>query len=175
MAASFNTFVVSWKEAAEIKLEVCKAARVIPCNTWAEVAGTASRASTTLKSRRFNWELISRSVRAEIIWPAFTRSESPGSITTFLPNISSFSSINSLLSTIWFSRKRVSPESWINTLRIIWCTMISKCLSLIFTPCIRYTSWTSFTIYSWTAIGPWIFRISVGVIAPSDNGVPART
>ena len=30
IAASFNTFVVSWKEAADIKLDVCKAARVIP-------------------------------------------------------------------------------------------------------------------------------------------------
>ena len=37
------TLVVSWKEAAEMKLEVCNAARVIPCNTWVEVAGTMSR------------------------------------------------------------------------------------------------------------------------------------
>ena len=33
----------------------------------------------------------------------------------------------------------------------------------------------SFTIYSCTAVGPLIAKISAGVVAPSDNGVPART
>ena len=45
-AASFSTLVVSWNEAAEMKLEVWSAARVIPCNTWVEVAGTMSRTCT---------------------------------------------------------------------------------------------------------------------------------
>jgi hypothetical protein len=39
-----------------------------------------------------------------------------------------------------FSRKMVFPESTISTLRIICRTITSMCLSLIGTPCIRYTS-----------------------------------
>ncbi len=73
------------------------------------------------------------------------------------------------------SRNEVSPGSLICTLRIIWRTIISKCLSLIFTPCRRYTSCTSLTMYSCTAVGPLIAKMSAGVITPSDNGVPART
>ena len=87
----------------------------------------------------------------------------------------SFSSEKSSLSTSSCSKNVVSPGSLICTLRIIWRTIISKCLSLIFTPCKRYTSWTSLTIYSWTAVGPMIDKISAGVMIPSDNGVPART
>ena len=49
MAASFSTLVVSWKEAAEMKLLVCRAALVIPWRTCEEVAGTASLASTSLQ------------------------------------------------------------------------------------------------------------------------------
>ena len=175
IAASFKTFVVSWKEAADIKLDVCKAARVIPWRIWVEVAATASRTSTGFKSRRFNILFSSRNLRAVTICPACIFWESPASTTTFLPQIRSFSSMNSSLSTTCCSRKRVSPGSSICTLRIIWRTIISKCLSLIFTPCKRYTSWTSFTIYSCTAVGPLIAKISAGVVAPSDNGVPART
>ena len=175
IAASVRTFVVSWKEAADMKLEVCNAARVIPWRIWVEVAATASRTSTGLRSRRFSILFSSRNLRAVTIWPAFRFSESPASTTTFLPQMRSFSSMNSSLSTTCCSRKRVSPGSSIVTLRIIWRTMISKCLSLIFTPCKRYTSWTSFTMYSCTAVGPLIAKISAGVVAPSDNGVPART
>jgi hypothetical protein len=37
-------------------------------------------------------------------------------------------------------------RSVISTLRSIWRTITSMCLSLIFTPCRRYTSWISFTM-----------------------------
>ena len=40
IAASVNTRVVSWKEAADKKLFVSKDAFVIPSNTGREVAGT---------------------------------------------------------------------------------------------------------------------------------------
>ena len=175
MAASFSTFVVSWKEAADMKLEVCSAARVIPCRIWIEVAGMASRTCTNFKSLRFNVEFSSRNLRAVTIIPFCIVSESPASTTTFLPQMRSFSSAKSSLSTICCSKNRVSPGSSICTLRIIWPTITSKCLSLIFTPCRRYTSCISFTIYSCTAVGPLMAKMSAGVVAPSDNGVPART
>ena len=60
-------------------------------------------------------------------------------------------------------------------LRIIWRTITSMCLSLILTPCKRYTSWISFTTYSCTANGPLIARISAGAVCPSLNGAPAFT
>ncbi len=175
MAASLSTLVVSWKDAAEMKLEVCRAARVMPCRICSLVAGTVSRTTIGLRSRRFRAEFSSRRRRAVIIWPAWMVSLSPGSITNFLPQMRSFSSMKSRLSTIWLSRNVVSPGSRIFTLRIIWRTITSKCLSLIFTPCMRYTSCTSLTIYSCTAVGPMILRMSAGVMAPSERGVPART
>ena len=137
IAASFRTLVVSWNDAADMKLEVPKAARVIPCRIWVDVAGIASRTSTGFKSRRFNILFSSRNLRAVTIWPGCKFWESPASTTTFLPQIRSFSSMKSCLSTTCCSKKRVSPGSSISTLRIIWRTIISKCLSLIFTPCRR--------------------------------------
>ena len=38
-----RTFVVSWNEAADMKLLVASEARVIPWRIWVDVAGTASR------------------------------------------------------------------------------------------------------------------------------------
>ena len=57
----------------------------------------------------------------------------------------SFSSWNTNLSTSSPTTNSVSPTSSIRTRRSICRTMISMCLSLIVTPCRRYTSWTSFT------------------------------
>ena len=51
IAASVNTFVVSWNDAAEMKLSVDSAAEVIPSSTGSEVAGSASRFSTTFFPR----------------------------------------------------------------------------------------------------------------------------
>ncbi len=110
-----------------------------------------------------------------MIWPAFKLAESPSSSTTFIPYNLSFSRIKSFVWINWSSKNNVSPGSWTLTLRIIWRITTSKCLSLIFTPCKRYTSWISFTKYCWTAAGPWILKISSGVIAPSDKGTPALT
>ena len=69
-----ETLVVSWNEAAEMKLEVCKAARVIPCSTCVEVAGTISRTCTGFMSRRLRLEFSSRSLRSETIWPGCSES-----------------------------------------------------------------------------------------------------
>jgi len=99
MAASFSTLVVSWNEAAEMKLEVWSAARVIPCNTWVEVAGTMSRTCTGCWSRRLRLEFSSRSLRSETICPGCNDVESPASVTTTLSYNSSFTSMNSHLST----------------------------------------------------------------------------
>ena len=148
MAASFSTLVVSWNDAADMKLLVCSAARVIPCRIWFEVAGMTSRTSTSFWSLRLSTEFSSRNLRTVMIIPARIVGDSPGSVTTTLSYSSSLTSMNSHLSTICSGRKRVSPGSSICTLFIIWRTITSKCLSLIFTPCMRYTSCTSLTMYS---------------------------
>ncbi|MNW16802.1 hypothetical protein D3C71_2157820 [compost metagenome] len=54
IAASFNTFVVSWNDAAEMNDFVPNEARVIPCNIELAVAGLASRTSICFRSLRFN-------------------------------------------------------------------------------------------------------------------------
>ena len=174
-AASFNTFVVSWKEAAEMNDLVCNEARVIPWSNGRAVAGMASRPSAKVRSRLRSELLMSRNWRAEIMEPNFKSSLSPLSVITTIPKIRLFSTMKSFFSANCFSKKRESPASSTTTFFIIWRTMTSKCLSLIFTPCKRYTSWISFTMYSCTAVGPMISKISIGVIAPSDSGMPART
>ena len=85
MAALVNTLVVSWKEAAEMKLSVAKAARVIPCNTCVAVAGRAGRTVGRAKSLRFRADSSSRSFMAETISPACSLSEAPLSSTKNLP------------------------------------------------------------------------------------------
>ena len=147
---------------------------MIPCNTGSAVAGIASLAVTNAASSLLSLEFSSLKSLTETICPGFSTSLSPASSTTFIPKILSFSSIKSILCSKLESKNLVSPASIILTFLIICLTIISKCLSSIFTPCKRYTSCISFTKYSCTAVGPLIFKISVGVIAPSDNGIPAR-
>jgi hypothetical protein len=132
--ADVSTLVVSWNEAAEIQLFVCSDARVIPCNTCRPVAGWASRASTSFLSRRLSNEFSSRSLRALNIWPGYNwwnhRRQQP---------LSYQKSSRSLHGNrfYWPIRLRgtlVSPGSSTSTLRIIWRTITSKCLSLILHP-----------------------------------------
>ena len=66
------------------ELEVWSAARVIPCKTWVEVAGTMSRTCTGRRSRRLRLEFSSRSLRSETICPGCSAVESPASVTTTL-------------------------------------------------------------------------------------------
>ncbi|MNQ92896.1 hypothetical protein D3C85_1083350 [compost metagenome] len=54
IAASFNTFVVSWNEAAEMNDLVPNDARVIPCRIELAVAGLASLTVICFKSLRFS-------------------------------------------------------------------------------------------------------------------------
>ena len=86
----------------------------------------------------------------------------------------SFSSFKRFLSMWSPSRYFVSPWSAIRTFCIICRTITSICLSLIFTPCMRYTSWISFTRYSCTAVVPLIRKMSCGSIEPADKRSPAR-
>ncbi len=58
----------------------------------------------------------------------------------------SFSSSSSERSTCSPGMNGASPASTICTRRNICRTITSMCLSLIFTPCSRYTSWTSSTM-----------------------------
>ncbi|MNI62772.1 hypothetical protein D3C81_1369550 [compost metagenome] len=95
-------------------------ALVIPCNNGLEVAGIASRTSTSFKSRRFRLEFSSLNLRKETICPGRKLLESPASTTTFLSNKESFSSMKSHLLTASFSKKRVSPGSSMLTFCIIW-------------------------------------------------------
>src|SRR5262249_31865251 len=66
----------------------------------------------------------------------------------------SFSSWNTNRSTSSPTTKSVSPTSSIRTRRSIWRTMISMCLSLMVTPCRRYTSCTSLTRYRCSSRSP---------------------
>src|SRR6266702_4805154 len=70
------------------------------------------------------------------------------------PITRSFSSWNTNLSTSSPTTNSVSPTSSMRTRRSIWRTMISMCLSLIVTPCRRYTSCTSLTRYFWSSRSP---------------------
>ena len=69
----------------------------------------------------------------------------------------------------------VSPALSTVTLRSIWRTMISMCLSLIVTPWDRYTFWTSATRKRWTVSTPLISSSSFGLSEPSVSGSPAET
>ena len=68
----------------------------------------------------------------------------------------------------------VSPALSTVTLRSIWRTMISTCLSLIVTPWDRYTFWTSATRKRWTVSTPLIWRRSFGFSEPSVSASPAE-
>ena len=70
IAADDNTFVVSWKDAAEIQLGTPNEALVIPNKVGEEVAGLASLNSTSFLSFRRNTEFSSRTSRRVTIWPA---------------------------------------------------------------------------------------------------------
>src|SRR6266699_124408 len=103
---------------------------------------------------------------------------SSGSLVGGLPpffTTRSFASEKVCLSTFSPSRNSVAPGSTIFTFCSIWRTITPMCLSLIFTPCSRYTSWTSLSRYSCTARGPLIRRMSCGFTGPSVRRSPART
>src|SRR6266571_1977205 len=134
IAASVNTRVVSWNDAAEINDCVVKLAFVMPSNSGS---------------------------RVDVLPPFFTAR--------------SLISLKMSLSTFSPSRNSVSPGSTTFTFCSIWRTITPMCLSLIFTPCNRYTSCTSFSRYSCTARGPLIRRMSCGFTGPSVSRSPART
>src|SRR5207247_2400649 len=134
IAASVNTRVVSWNDAAEMNDCVVRLALVIPRSNGSLVGGLP---------------------------PFFTTR--------------SFASENVCLSTFSPCRNSVAPGSTIFTICSIWRTITPMCLSLIFTPCSRYTSWTSLSRYSCTARGPLIRRMSCGFTGPSVRRSPART
>ena len=69
IAASVSTFVVSWNEAAEMKLSVDNAADVMPSSTGSDVAGSASRASTVFFPRFFRSTLSSLTLSFASSWP----------------------------------------------------------------------------------------------------------
>ena len=101
MAASLSTLVVSWNEAAEMKLDVCNAARVIPCKTWVRGRGhDVAHLHRTHGRVRLRLEFSSRSLRSDTICPGCTDVESPASVTTTLSYSASLTSMNSHLSTI---------------------------------------------------------------------------
>ena len=104
---------------------------------------------------------------------SFSYSESPGSVTLTIAKILLFVAKNSLLLILSFGKKSVSPDSTTLIFCIICRTITSICLSLIFTPCKRYTSCISFTKYSLALCAPRIFKISIGEVEPSQSCVPA--
>src|SRR6266446_4368530 len=123
-----------------------------------------------LERRRRNNDCV---VKLALVIPS-----SNGSLVGGLPpffTTRSFASEKVCLSTFSPSRNSVSPGSTIFTFCSIWRTITPMCLSLIFTPCNRYTSCTSLSRYSCTARGPLILKISCGFTGPSVRRSPART
>ncbi len=99
IAASVSTFVVSWNEAAEMKLSVDSAAVVIPSSTGSDVAGSASRDLHHLLRLLLQ---VARSPRATFFFATicpFLSFESPLLTITTLSRRLSFSSSNFSLST----------------------------------------------------------------------------
>src|SRR5216117_3089863 len=118
----------------------------------------APRIAASVRTRVVSWndaaEMNDCVVRLDLVMP-----RSNGSLVAGLPpffTARSFTSRNVSLSTFSPSRNSVSPGSTTRTFCSIWRTITPMCLSLIFTPCSRYTSCTSFRRYSWTARGPLI-------------------
>ena len=87
----------------------------------------------------------------------------------------SFASKNLTCSTESPLISSVSPDCTISTFLSICLTITSICLSLITTPCRRYTSWTSLVIYfdNWTT--PNKRKISCGFDGPSEITSPFST
>ena len=113
-----------------------------------------------------------------VVSEAFVIPSSSGSVVAGCPPFlitRSFFSRKGTLSTFSPSRKSASPGSITRTFCSICRTMTPMCLSLIFTPWRRYTSWTSLSRYSCTARGPLIRRMSCGLTGPSVRRSPART
>src|SRR5205814_771226 len=137
----------------------------------------APRIAASVSTRVVSWndaaEMNDCVVRLALVIP-----RSSGSLVGGLPpffTTRSFASEKVCLSTSSPSRNSVSPGSTIFTFCSIWRTITPMCLSLIFTPCNRYTSWTSLSKYSCTARGPLILKISCGFTGPSVRRSPART
>src|SRR2546425_829714 len=137
----------------------------------------APRIAASVRTRVVSWndaaEMNDCVVRLDLVMPS-----SNGSLVAGFPpffTARSFTSRNVSLSTFSPSRNSVSPGSTTRTFCSLWRTITPMCLSLIFTPCSRYTSCTSFRRYSWTARGPLIRRMSCGFTGPSVSRSPART
>ena len=133
-----STLVVSWKLAAEMKLELCTEALVIPSN-WVlaeegfgrpPLAGSPPKASI--------WALTCSNVSLGTMVP-ISKSLSPFSVIRTHFCSSSFVDRNSNLSMTIPGRRLVSPGFSIRTFRNMRATMISICLSLISTRWLRYT------------------------------------
>src|SRR5213595_3515867 len=137
----------------------------------------APRIAASVSTRVVSWndaaEMNDCVVRLALVMPSSRGSRVAGLPPFFTAR--SFTSVNVCLSTFSPSRNSVSPGSTTFTFCSIWRTITPMCLSLIFTPCSRYTSCTSFNRYSCTARGPLIRRMSCGFTGPSVSRSPART
>ena len=124
-------------------------------------------------SLRLRLEFSSRSLRSEMICPGCTDVESPASVTTTLSYSSSLTSMNSHLSTIWSSKKRVSPGSSI-------CTFVHHLTD-------DHLEMLVVDLHALHAVhllhlvddvllhlrrAEDMRRMSLGVMAPSDSGLP---
>src|SRR5213079_1592232 len=137
----------------------------------------APRIAASVSTRVVSWNEAAE-INDCVVKLAFVMPSSSGSRVEGLPPFFTARSLISLkmsLSTFSPSRNSVSPGSTTFTFCSIWRTITPMCLSLIFTPCSRYTSCTSFNRYSCTARGPLIRKMSCGFTGPSVSRSPART
>ena len=133
-----STLVVSWNDAAEMNDELCTDALVIPnsCVDAVDFFGLAPLAISPPSDSI--WALVCSSASLGTIEPT-AYSLSPLSVMRRHFATASFAERKSNLSITAPGNKLVSPGDSIFTFRNICETMISMCLSLIFTLCERYT------------------------------------
>ena len=136
-AASVSTLVVSWKLAAEMKLELCTAALVMPSNCVLAVAGLGLAPLAGSPPRASIWALTCSRASLGTIVPG-------GEIAVaLLGDLHALGQIPG-----WPRGTRTCPSrcraagrcrrrSRSRTLRSIWATMISMCLSSISTRWLR--------------------------------------
>ena len=135
-AASVSTFVVSWKLAAEMKLELWTLAFVIPSNWVLAVAGFGLVPLDGVPPRASIWALAWARISFGTTDPT-ANSLSPLSVIRRLSEICLLASWKSNLSMTLPGSSVVSPTDSIFTLRSICDTIISMCLSSMSTRWLR--------------------------------------
>ena len=108
---------------------------------WSRLPVTAASVSTRVVSWNDAAEMNDSVAKAALVMPFNTRSYVTSSLSSACNR--SFSASTVVYSTSSPAMKSEPPGATTLALRSICRTMVSMCLSLMVTPCSRYTSWIS--------------------------------